>query len=195
MSVPVSALLTSQKIPLAFREKFLSPISVQGLIACYLCCDHDARLKYAAWRAVWPSMEDFEDCLPLLWPEYLTGRETRQNTPLPPSLSGLWRSLYRAPPDGPDCRTLLAQQEKRLRDAYVAARTAFPEIDWRRFVYYWVVVNTRCVYYVPAGAPPPKDRNDAMALCPFADYFNHSDKDGVSCVIFSSGNHCVDTPS
>jgi hypothetical protein len=45
-------------------------------------------------------------------------------------------------------------------------------------MYYWLVVNTRCFYweYFKLAREAKKrgqklDRDDCMALCPFADYF------------------------
>ncbi|KAL1959596.1 hypothetical protein VTO42DRAFT_1631 [Malbranchea cinnamomea] len=180
VSVPISALLTARTIPLSFREKFRTNISVQGLIAAYLCCDEDARTKYAPWRAVWPSFESFAEALPILWPAYLTGRDHEHDiSPLPPSLTGIWNSMYKPPSISSaesEGRLLLAKQEQRLRDAFAAVQTAFPDTDWELFVYYWVIANTRCFHYAPDDEEPPADRNDAMALCPFADYFNHADE-------------------
>lgn len=51
----------------------------------------------------------------------------------------------------------------------------FPETDWEAFSYHWLIVNTRSFFYLMPGEEQPEDRNDAMALLPFADYFNHSD--------------------
>ena len=50
-----------------------------------------------------------------------------------------------------------------------------------KFLHAWCQVNTRCFYYVPAPTSskhktktkPPADPNEAMALCPFMDLFNH----------------------
>lgn len=52
-----------------------------------------------------------------------------------------------------------------------------------KFLHAWCLVNTRCFYYIPTMTNPalkkqkrakaPKDPNEAMALCPFMDLFNH----------------------
>jgi len=50
-----------------------------------------------------------------------------------------------------------------------------------KFLHAWCLVNTRCFYYIPtpttpknkAKVKPPTDPNEAMALCPFMDLFNH----------------------
>jgi hypothetical protein len=139
-------------------------------------------------------MQDFEDILPLVWPEYLNPRDKPEETPLPPALSGVWDSLYRAPiypsPET-DGRNLLARQDQRLRDAYATVSTVFPDTEKEDFIYYWIVVNTRGASYLPAGYPLPEDQSDATALCPFADYFNHSD-DGCE-VIYDSERYIFKT--
>lgn len=53
-----------------------------------------------------------------------------------------------------------------------------------KFFHSWCLVNTRCFYYLSNAASPssrrskakvkpPSDPNEAMALCPFMDLFNH----------------------
>jgi hypothetical protein len=49
------------------------------------------------------------------------------------------------------------------------------------YKYNWAIVNSRCYYWGYAkGRKPPKGeklaRDDCLALCPWGDYFNHSDK-------------------
>lgn len=45
-------------------------------------------------------------------------------------------------------------------------------------MYYWLLVNTRTFYHERPGMKKAKTaREDRMALCPFADYFNHADAD------------------
>ena len=39
----------------------------------------------------------------------------------------------------------------------------------------WAVVNTRTLFYKPASYQDAL-REDCMCLCPFIDYFNHSDE-------------------
>ena len=51
-----------------------------------------------------------------------------------------------------------------------------------KFFHAWCLVETRCFYYIPtlvstkhkAKVKPPTDPNEAMALCPFMDLFNHT---------------------
>lgn len=60
--------------------------------------------------------------------------------------------------------------------------TVFPDTDWEVFTYHWLIVNTRCFFYLMPGQEVPEDRNEAMAMVPFADYFNHADV--VVCVLY-----------
>ncbi|KJF60315.1 uncharacterized protein CIMG_00433 [Coccidioides immitis RS] len=196
VSVPTSSLLTLDKIPSTFREKFQGDTPVQGIFAAYLACDDDARSRYAPWRATWPTMRDFEDSIPLLWPKYLIGTpgdelkgqgETTGRgqevfpSLLPPSISGhfnLSNRVGRFSGDyTPDHQNLLENQRSRFRKAFSRVKLACPGINLEIFTYYWFATHTRCFFYVAKDSEVPEDRNDAMALCPFADYFNHSSND------------------
>ncbi|PGH26715.1 hypothetical protein AJ80_01661 [Polytolypa hystricis UAMH7299] len=179
VSVPRSSMLSIEKIPKEFQEKFPKDIAVLALFAAYLCCGGEFKQTYPLWRAVWPTHEDFEEYLPILWLEQLRAL-------LPPAASGKWSTLTKRQPGSPeydsDPQNILPKQQEKLEKGFHAVKQVFPEVSFEEYSYYWLASNTRCFYYVPAGAKPPKDRNDAMALCPFADYFNHTDE-GVSCKV------------
>ncbi|KKA17075.1 hypothetical protein T310_9252 [Rasamsonia emersonii CBS 393.64] len=189
VAVPREAMLTIDCIPPSFVNKFLNGISVHGLIAAFLTHgDPELLKKYDLWRAVWPSRQDFEEGMPILWPERLrvsnSKFQSNSSNPiaLPPSASGLWNSIRKKPVEHEyetKHQNLLAQQEKRLQDAWRSVTAVFPDTDWETYSYYWLIVNTRSFYYLMPGEEPPEDSNDAMALVPFADYFNHTD-DAVS---------------
>lgn len=186
VTVPLSAMFTVNSIPPSFISKFPNGISVHGIIAAFLTHgDPEDLQKYHLWKKVWPSRRDFEEAMPILWPECLrvTGshcntKESSQPSFLPPSISGCWNTFckrrsqlqYESPH-----QNLLEEQEKRLRIAWNTVVAAFPNTDWETFSYHWLIVNTRSFYFLMPGQEPPEDRNDAMALLPFADYFNHSD--------------------
>jgi hypothetical protein len=61
------------------------------------------------------------------------------------------------------------------------------DIEEQTFKYYWMLVNSRCYYWNFAKSRKRKrgeegkvSVNECMALCPFADYFNHgSDGAGI----------------
>ena len=70
--VPVSALFTTDSIPQKFRSLH-QDISVHGLLASYLGFgEPPCASPYASWRATWPSMQDFVDSMPIMWPDEVT---------------------------------------------------------------------------------------------------------------------------
>ncbi|KAL4997624.1 hypothetical protein BDV10DRAFT_89305 [Aspergillus recurvatus] len=183
--VPRQVMLTLDAIPSSFVIKFGEGAPVHAILAAFLCHGEPEDLEpYEHWIKTWPTRKDFEDCMPILWPEPLRAS-------LPPSVSGRWKSVRKKKLDfeyEPSHQNVLAQQEQRLRDAWESVAAVFPETDWETFSYYWLVVNTRSFYYLMPGQEPPEDRNDAMALLPFADYFNHSD---VACNVKFDGQEYV----
>ncbi|PWY88936.1 ribosomal N-lysine methyltransferase [Aspergillus heteromorphus CBS 117.55] len=197
LSIPVSLMLTIDSIPESFTARFHPATSIHGIMAAFLTHGDPALLQALdPWRRVWPTYQEFEDCMPVLWPEHLrvsnSSYETTSTTPaekgdqknensktlLPPSISGLWNTLPRESA-GADYDTryqnLLSKQEKRLKDAWGHVRAAFPETRWEAFAYYWFIINSRSFYYVSPGKEEPEDWNDAIGMVPFADYFNHVD--------------------
>lgn len=192
MQVPTSVILTMDKIPSSFKDQFPEGTAVQTIMAAYFTLGSEEELaEYELWRKAWPTRQDFEDSLPLLWPRELGGlpwpdsdadgqedASTRQPNFLPPCISGLWNSTDKGTnvkKYESEHRNLLLGQELRLRKAWADVIAALPDTEWRSFSYHWLILNTRSFYWVGAGQEPPEDRNDAMAMLPFADYFNHSD--------------------
>ncbi|KAJ5114689.1 hypothetical protein NUU61_000448 [Penicillium alfredii] len=196
LRVPVNVMLTADHIPSSFIEKFPEDIGVQTLFAAFLTHGTTEYLaEYEPWRKCWPSRRDFEDGMPILWPAALGGPKWPGNgddddaqqdqagglpNSLPPCISGLWNSFQKTPTKEYETyhQNLLAQQVQRLRKAWTDVVSVFPDTDWNTFSYHWLIVNTRSFYWVGPDQDTPEDRNDAMALVPFADYFNHSD---VAC--------------
>jgi ribosomal lysine N-methyltransferase 2 len=196
VAVPLTAMFTVDCIPPSFVSKFTDGISMHGLIAAFLTHGDPGHLKrFELWRKVWPSRREFEEGIPALWPERLRvskskfrGHHHPHPVVLPPSISGLWNSMRRKPVEQEyesKHQNLLAQQEKRLQDAWENVVAVFPDTDWETYSYYWLVVNTRSFFYLRPGDEPPEDRNDAVALVPFADYFNHVDGAVRSTLCFS----------
>lgn len=189
VSVPVSAMLSVDSIPPPFTNLFVDGLPpMQGLLAAFLTHGNPKLLeKYNLWKATWPTRQDFEDSMPILWPEKLrvSNSTSSHHSPdsssiitLPPAASGLWNTFHKRPlvqEYATKHQNQLAQQEKRLQAAWKGVTAVFPDTDWHVFVYYWLIVNTRSFYYVKPGEEPPEDTNEAMALVPFADYFNHKD--------------------
>jgi hypothetical protein len=185
-------MLTLETIPSAFKTKFDESITNHGLIAAFLYRGGDETVsKYAPWWAVWPTLQDFEETMPMLWPEelkYRIPRETSSTRTIteyssrPSAHRKLRSSLGKqsTPYDDPDYEGPVAEQEKKFEKSFQTVKKVFPDADRTVYCYFWLIVNTRSFYHLPLGAPSPKEQNDAMALCPFADYFNHSDVGFVS---------------
>ncbi|PYI02772.1 ribosomal N-lysine methyltransferase [Aspergillus sclerotiicarbonarius CBS 121057] len=188
LTVPVNLMLTIDSIPSSFTSQFPSGTSIHGILAAFLTHGDPALLKDVdPWRKVWPSFDEFEDSMPVLWPEHLrvsnssygaSSSSSQRKVLLPPSISGDWNSFSKEPV-GVDYDTryqnLLSQQEKRLKDAWAHVVTVYPETEWKTFAYYWCIINSRSFYYVSPGKDEPEDWNDAIGMVPFADYFNHVD--------------------
>lgn len=181
VTVPLKAMLTIERVPASFTSRFPAGTPVHAIVAAFLTNGNAEDLSpYELWRKTWPSRQDFEDSMPILWPSSLRvpGGQASGATVLPPSISGAWNTItkrkleheYETPH-----QNLLPQQEKRLQQAWDSVVAVFPDTDWESFSYHWLIVNTRCFYYLMPGEEPPEDSNDAMAMLPFADYFNHSD--------------------
>lgn len=170
-------------------------ISVHGLLASFLAFGGDENDRCALWKASWPSLQDFRDSMPILWPTYLpeplegttiqSDHEAKQrgipSMPLPPAVGGQWAHDEMLEYSTPELneRSLLYRQQKRLDAAWAIVSKIFPERSFDEYVYFWLIVNTRSFYYEFAGAIVPEEHDDRMVLCPFIDYFNHSDH-GVS---------------
>ncbi|KAJ5692184.1 hypothetical protein N7462_001607 [Penicillium macrosclerotiorum] len=188
VQVPTTSIFTMERIPASFKEQFPEGTAVQTIMAAYFTHGSDDELaEYELWRKAWPTRRDFEDSLPLLWPAALGGLPLPDSDPnelqaeanlLTPCISGKWPTIEKIIPMkqyDTEHQNLLLGQDIRLRKAWAHVTTIFPETDWRLFSYYWLIINTRSFYWVAEGEEPPNDRNDAMAMLPFADYFNHAD--------------------
>ena len=125
--------------------------------------------------------------MPILWPVEVT-KDKHQDMAdsycytfraLPPAIGGAWGTIQHSQIDWQGKTGLLYKQEEKLKKDWKTVRGVFPDADIETYTHYWLIVNTRTFYFMPPGvknAPPQADR---MALCPFADYFNHADH-GVS---------------
>lgn len=188
LSIPRAAMLTRDSIPPSFVEQFPENTPNHGLLAAYLThASTDALQDIEPWRKVWPSFRDFQDTIPLLWPDRLrASSSTSWSGPslLPPSISGRWNS-FRKTPAGADYEStyqnLLPQQEKRVRKAWEYVVSAFPETNPGTFAYYYFIVNSRSFYYVSSPGDESEDWNDDVGMVSFADYFNHVDDAVCAC--------------
>lgn len=180
LTVPLKAMFTIDCVPASFRDKFPEGTPVHAIFAAFLTQgDPEDLEKYSLWKKTWPTRQDFEDSMPILWPQPLrTPNNPQQSTLLPPSISNSWNTIRKRKSEyqyETSHQNLLPQQENRLRAAWEKVVTVFPDTDWEAFSYHWLIVNTRCFFYLIPGQDMPEDRNEAMAMLPFADYFNHAD--------------------
>ena len=182
--MPASALLTVNLIPVEFKTLH-KDITVHGLLASFLAFGGAKMSSYAPWKATWPSLQEFEESMPILWPPQLresfdgNGRPTslidqEPSFLLPPAIGGRWRHVlefWRTRDDA----GLLTRQEKKLKLDWDIVSKIFPAKALQEYTYYWLVVNTRSFYFELHGAK----HEDRMVMCPFVDYINHNDH-GVS---------------
>jgi len=150
LTVPISALRTVQTVPRSISEP-IGTMTVQGLLAAELAMDKS--VVRAPWRAVLPTKEHFEESIPFMWHPSLQAL-------LPPGTSSLFEA-----------------QKKKISLDWAAVSTAFPTLSYDVYLYHWFIVSTRTFYYTSPKikSKKPLDRNDCLALIPFADYFNHAD--------------------
>ena len=158
--------------------------------------------RHRAWFATWPTLEDFEKSLPLLWPEKARGtyckacetdREPKSgNTESVGSPRGGTVTRYREDAKScghegdafavlpPSTITALRKQLAKFSLDFAAAQHLYPDLDFSekhirdRWTWAWCIVNTRCFYYVKPGTDHPDDVDEAMVLVPAIDLCNHS---------------------
>lgn len=149
---------------LSIKEfKFPDNVTVHGRLAASLALWYTDRKPhdYHLWQDVWPTQADFKSTMPLYFSKQLQGLLPHAAT------------------------ALLTKQRSNLEKDWNDLHTLIPSISKDLYMYTWLIVNTRTFYWdYPdlANAHPrlPKRRNkltadDCYAMCPFMDYFNHSD--------------------
>ena len=177
-------LLTVNTVPEDFR-KMHEGSTVHGLLASFLAFGGPDTSRYFYWKNSWPSMQDFEESMPILWPSFmrepLDWREHSYNTSrqredavfiLPPAIAGRWthhqmHEFWNVRETAP-----MYRQEKKLKADWDIVSKVFPDKSLLVYTYYWLIVNTRSFYFKVSGGG---DHDDHMVLCPFVDYFNHND--------------------
>jgi len=186
VDIPISALLTEQSVPKDFKKKH-GDITLHGLLASFLAFGGDDTKPYALWRSTWPSMTDFEACMPILWHEDLRTRHQVDDkgcrnvrSLLPPAIgNGCWAHPLVSKFSNQTSCGLLDGQEKKFQRDWDNVGRIFPGKARYSYLYYWLVVNSRSFYFELPGSKATRPKEDRMALCPFADFFNHADH-GVS---------------
>ena len=148
-------------------------------------------------------MQDFQETMPILWPSFMREPHDADQNPrhtigrcedlafiLPPSMAGRWahyqmREFWEIRDTAP-----IYRQEKKLKSDWDIVSKVFPHQKLLEYTYYWLIVNTRSFYFEISGMEAAQNHDDRMVLCPFVDYFNHSDH-GVSfqcyCVFAKTG--------
>lgn len=86
-------------------------------------------------------------------------------------------------------KSLFQNQKRKLSADWAAVRAAFPNLSYDVYVYNWCIVNTRTFYFTSPKTKlkSPVNRDDCIALNPFADYFNHMDLKTASASFSPSG--------
>ncbi|KAK5000169.1 hypothetical protein LTR66_000942 [Elasticomyces elasticus] len=144
--VPVSAMAKPTKNEM--KKIGMENASPQAQLAASLMWSmHADPAQHEPWRAVWPTMDDFEQCMPITWSAKLLGL-------LPDNTSHLVKR----------------QQGDFERDykSTAHANSALGAIITRRlFRYYWLIANTRSFHWKAGGF------KGTMVICPYFDYMNH----------------------
>lgn len=137
--------------------------TVHGKLAASLALWHSnpEQQAYKPWQDVWPSPADFKATIPFFYPRKL--QDLLPEAALP----------------------LLNKQQKKLEKDWTELQTHIPSVKQDLFTYTWLIVNTRTFYWEYPDLSNfnprlPKRRtkmtaDDCYAMCPFMDYFNHSD--------------------
>ena len=220
MHVPASALLTTRSIPDSFISKTArKDVPVHAQLAAYLTFGLDGACNpFDRWMATWPKLTDFTNTMPMLWPVKLfhsrpPPSQTKSNrtmislrhvhfpspSVLPPPITGVWSLTGATYSTGPT--PVAAAQRLKLQSHLQLVAEVLPEqaqdllsptspIHWR-FVHMWCCVNTRCFYYLHPRQSKPADPNEAMAMAPGMDLFNHTDKPGCFTKYDKSGYNLV----
>ncbi|KAF2648297.1 SET domain-containing protein [Lophiostoma macrostomum CBS 122681] len=148
--------------PAVQGHKFPGHVTVHGRLAAFLATEYEkGKAVHKAWQDVWPSKQDFETTMPIHW-----SKEARECLPV-------------------TSKVLLKAQRTKLNSDFDTIRPMYPSMSKPLFTYTWMIVNTRTFYWdypdlSTAHPSLPKKRakltaDDCYAMCPFMDYFNHSD--------------------
>lgn len=189
MRVPACVLLSTDVVPEQFKTLHKG-ITVHGLLASFLAFGGSGVSHYSVWKASWPSFQELQESMPILWSEVLGESSKPLNCTdcnanvenlssfLPPSIGGKWRQLTGDSQLQRE-RGMLSRQAKKLKADWGIVSKVFPDRTLAHFIYHWLIVNTRSFYFDALKGEPPENHDDRMVLCPFVDYFNHQDH-GVS---------------
>ena len=226
MHVPRSSFLTPSAIPDSFCcSSTKNLLSIHGLLAAYVAYDEaftSKSGKYAAWKATWPSLDDFRASLPLLWSDRCRGEcgpwreKTLELDGISPS-----NSSEHVPKSSEEDASfsflpasmlrMLDHQTFKYRQDFHMAISLIPSAEnaYRQspphaqdsFKYGWCIVNTRCLYYDHPLSPNQSTQrgndsylaNDASPISPTrAATSNHF---MVLCPVIDLLNHTANSTS
>ncbi|ODA80839.1 hypothetical protein RJ55_03799 [Drechmeria coniospora] len=147
MTIPLRSVRSLDTTPEEISRSLSQDMTIHGRLASELALHPQS---VAEWLSVVPRWKDFEECMPILWPE----------------------SLQKLLP--PEAMSVLAKQKKNFDIDWNMFRAVFTKVQRRDYLYAWLLVNTRTFYFETASmlAFPWHDR---LALLPVADLFNHAD--------------------
>ncbi|KAL9605517.1 MAG: hypothetical protein Q9179_001273 [Wetmoreana sp. 5 TL-2023] len=168
VKVPFSALLTTEVIARSFRRQH-KQTTVHCLLASFLTTGGSVQSSYGPWASTWPTLQEFRASVPLCWQQ--SGSAALSEELLDETKASDGVRL----PFPPAMCLLLQEQKRKLRADWEAISNIRPETSFERFIYYWLIVNTRSFYFEMPNVKKHPRREDRMALCPFIDLFNHND--------------------
>lgn len=206
--VPLAELFTALSIPEEFvTVKARKGIPTHALLAAFFAFGSKTVLgDYQPWLATWPRFSEFSQSVPLLWPKIcyrpINGGDT---VALPAPLTGSYAGSNEGKSQSRNgSTTLVSAQAAKLKSHIQSLRSILDEKTYEdlstpnsatyyTFLHAWLCVNTRCFSYTPHGKSAPADPNEAMALCPGMDLFNHTIRPNVKTKHDRTGYHAVST--
>lgn len=192
MNVPLSALLTVNDVPEAFRTKHKGT-TVHALLALFLATGDDVDRTYAPWASTWPTLCDIRESMPLCWPQQgmaaspeglLDEMDPKNKVVLPPAIERFNTQMTKSKYEPSSTCGLLQVQRRKFRTDWEAVSRLDPDTSYEMYLYYWLIVNTRSFYYEMSNIRTQPSREDCMALCPFIDLFNHNDSGVCSLLLW-----------
>ncbi|KAL9603615.1 MAG: hypothetical protein Q9219_001118 [cf. Caloplaca sp. 3 TL-2023] len=197
-NVPLSAIFTINDVPQTFRAK-CKAATVHTILAAFLAAGNFIDQAHAPWVSTWPALSDFRESMPVCWPQQ--GEATLSSDllnekgsnhdfffPLPPAIEYFEIRADDSASQLDNTSGLLQTQRRKLRAGWELVSQIEPEVPFERYVYYWLIVNTRSFYYEMPNVRIQPPSGDCMVLCPFIDLFNHDDNIGDE-VRVSYGRH------
>lgn len=156
----MKAIRALETLPRNILRSLPANTSIHGLLSAHLSVDTSAGV--AAWKAVFPTLTEFEAGMPLMWPE-----ELQDLLPL-------------------QVKHHLEKQQARFERDWDLFAKAYPHIPEREYLYFWLLINTR-TFYNETEKTEKYPWEDRLALLPVADLFNHSADEGCCMAFYSKG--------